>query len=99
MSLPLTLDHLKQTIRTRICDTCANRTVALDGQPSEYSRPCEATCALFVHLPALRDLAAAADPMLGGRPARVRGTARSFGGAARRSASEVASTIEELLEP
>lgn len=99
MSLPLTIEHLERAIRTRICDTCQNRTVALDGQSPDYSRPCEATCALFVHLPALRDLAVQADPMLGQRSARVRGTARSFGGAARRSASRLASTIEELLEP
>ena len=99
MSLPLTLEHLERTLRARICDTCENRTAALDGQSPDLSRPCEATCALFVHLPALRDLAVQADPMLGSRAARVRGTARAFGGAARRSASRVASTVEELLEP
>ena len=61
------LDLVRRVTRVRICANCPRRTPGTDRLLSDVPRPCERGCPLFDHLPQLKRLAGAADPMLGSR--------------------------------
>lgn len=61
------LDLVRRVTRVRICANCPRRTPDTDRLLSDVPRPCERGCPLFEHLPQLKRLADAADPMLGSR--------------------------------
>jgi hypothetical protein len=67
-----TLDLARRVARVRICANCPRRTPGTDRLLSDEARTCEHDCPLFVHLPQLKRLAAAADPMLGDRQSVLR---------------------------
>lgn len=61
------LSDVQRLLRARVCATCPLRTPGTDAQPSDFVRPCEASCPLFAHLPVLREAAVHLDPMVGHR--------------------------------
>ena len=74
-----TLSHIQRATRARVCATCPYRTPGTDNLTADEARPCEATCALFTHLPVLREAARTVDPMVGNRPGILRRLLDRFG--------------------
>jgi hypothetical protein len=59
------LDLVRREMRLRVCPRCHLRPRHSETLGPEAVRPCELTCPIFVHLPALRLVAVCHDPMLG----------------------------------
>ena len=65
-SLP-SIDLLKHELRRRVCPKCHLRPPKSETMGPEVVRPCELSCPAFVHLAALRRVAALRDPLVGSR--------------------------------
>lgn len=98
-----TLQDVQRLTRARVCARCPYRTPGTASHDSDSARPCESNCALFVHLPVLREAARQLDPMVGHRPRvigrLIRRISRLDGGRSettRRNGKRVAELLEEL---
>ena len=89
MARKVTLGQVKEVLRARACQHCAERTPGRPGDRIDTATPldCEATCELFMSLPKLTALANQLDPMLcsydaalGHRVSQLIASIRSSGG-------------------
>ena len=57
------IDLLKHELRARVCTHCHVRPPHSESLGPEVVRPCELSCPVFVHLPAMRKVAVLRDPI------------------------------------
>jgi len=75
-----TLQDVQRVTRAQVCAQCPYRTPGTDSHGVDFARPCESRCALFNHLPVLREAARQLDPMVGNRPRVLQRLIRRIGG-------------------
>lgn len=99
-----TLKDVERLTRARVCARCPYRTPGTDSHDTDFARPCESRCALFAHLPVLREAARQVDPMVGHRPQVLERLVRCIGGRpgcpygpARRYGRRVVHLLDELF--
>ena len=60
------LELMKRAVRARVCPQCSQRPPGSESLGPHVPRSCEPECTIFVHLPAIRDIAAQTNrPSLG----------------------------------
>lgn len=99
-----TLSHVQRLVRARVCARCPYRTPGTDSLGTDFVKPCESGCPLFMHLPVLREASRQLDPMVGNRPRvlqrLVRRITRRDGHApapVRRYGKRVVDLLEQLI--